>query len=143
MLEYVFFHALPCERFVQFLRERDLEPEVASDGETWEVRLPEEMPDELGDAIEEYYDRMLEMNQQLHDREQSDGGYHAAGVVVNLARGETVYAQVDPTLLSRIMGVLTPEEFGQVVNAIVDAVENPDTRTLCQRMRAGDVVNEP
>ena len=136
MLGYVFFHAIPCKRFVQFLHEQDLEPEVESDGETWEVRLPEELPEELGDAIEEYYDQMLELNQKLHDQEQSDGGYHAAGVVVNLSRGGTVYAQVDPALLSRIMGVLTPEEFGQVVNAIVDAVENPDTRTMCQRMRA-------
>jgi hypothetical protein len=136
MLEYVFFHALPCERFVQFLRERGLEPEVVRDDETWEVHLPEEMPDELGDAIEAYYDQMLAMNQQLHDQEQEEGSDHVAGVVVNLARGATVYAQVDPALLARIMGVLTPEEFGQVVEAIVDAVENPDARTLCQRTRA-------
>ena len=136
MLEYVFFHSLPCERFVAFLRERNLEPETQSDGETWEVRLPETLPEALGDAVEEYYDRMLELNQELHDREEQDDGYHAAGVVVNLADGETVYAQVDPALLARIMKVLTPEEFGEVVNAIVDAVENPDTRTMCQRMRA-------
>ena len=135
MLEYVFFDVLPCERFVAFLHERGLEPETQSDGETWEVRLPEELPGELGDAIEEYYDRMLDLNRELHDREAQEDGYHAAGVVVNLSGGETVYAQVDPALLSRIMSVLTPVEFGEVVNAIVDAVENPDTRTMCQRMR--------
>ncbi len=136
MLEYVFFHSVPCERFVAFLRERDLEPETERDGETWEVRIPEALPEALGEAIEDYYDQMLELNQELHDREEQDDGYHAAGVVVNLAGGETVYAQVDPVLLARIMKVLTPVEFGEVVNAIVDAVENPDTRTMCQRMRA-------
>ena len=136
MMEYVFFHPLPCERFVAFLLERNIEPETKSDGETWEVRLPEALPEALDDAIEDYYDQMLELNQELHDREEQDDGYHAAGVMVNLAGGETVYAQVDPALLARIMKVLTPEEFGEVVNAIVDAVENPDERTMCQRMRA-------
>ena len=36
-------------------------------------------------------------------------------------------------LLGRIMEVLSPEEFGSVVNAIVDAVEQPDRRPLCKR----------
>ena len=54
-------------------------------------------------------------------------------MVVNLASGDTVYARVDPGLLGRIMQVLTPQELGEVVNAIVDAVENPDGRPLCHR----------
>jgi hypothetical protein len=31
------------------------------------------------------------------------------------------------------MQVLTPQELGEVDNAIVDAVENPDGRPLCHR----------
>ena len=56
-------------------------------------------------------------------------------MVVNLASGETVYARVDPSLLGRIMEVLAPEELGEVANAMVDAVENPDSRTLCQALK--------
>ena len=33
------------------------------------------------------------------------------------------------------MEVVSAEEFNSVVNAIVEAVENPDARSLCQRMR--------
>ena len=144
MLEYVFFHATPCERFVDFLQRESLEPEVTEDGGTWEVRLPETLSDEQVERVEALYDELLELNQQLHDAEAEEGDYHTAGVVLNLSGGETVYAQVDPALLARIMSVLTPEEFGEVVNAIVDAVENPDSRTMCQRMRdaAGDLLNE-
>ena len=138
MLEYVFFHSVPCERFLDYLREQSLEPEVERDGETWEVRLPEELPDEQLEGIEACYDQLLELNQQLHDQEETGGAYHAAGVVVNLADGNTVYAQVDPALLAKIMTVLTPEEFGEVVNAIVDAVEHPDARSMCQRMRESE-----
>jgi hypothetical protein len=33
------------------------------------------------------------------------------------------------------MGVLSPIEVGDFVNSIVDAVENPDKRTPCERKR--------
>ena len=36
-------------------------------------------------------------------------------------------------MMGRIMQVVTPQEFGEVVNAIVDAVEAPDSRPLCKR----------
>jgi len=36
------------------------------------------------------------------------------------------------------MTVVTPYEFNMVVNAIVEAVENPDVRTPCQLIREGD-----
>lgn len=103
--------------------------------EVWEIRLPEDLDEGLSDRIEEVYDELMDLNQSLLEAEGSREGYHSAGVVINLQDGNTVYAQVDPLLLGRVMGVLTPEEFGEVVNAIVDAVENPDERTLCQRMK--------
>ncbi len=143
MLEYVFFHAEPCRRFVQFLQENDLQPEVENDEETWEVRLPEALEEALLDQVEARYDELLAFNQELADATESGAeGYQTAGVVLNLAGGKTVYAQVDSELLSRIMSVLAPQEFGQVVDAIVEAVENPDTRTLCQRMRDGEGIKE-
>ncbi len=134
MLEYVFFHARPFDEFVAYLEELGLQPETLVEEDCWEARLPEDLDDQLSEKIEERYDQLMDLNQQLFDAEQPED-YHTAGVVVNLADGETAYAQVDPLLLGKIMGVLTPEEFGDVVNAIVDAVERPDDRSLCQRMR--------
>ncbi len=146
MLEYVFFHEEPYNRFLDFVRERGLTPDSrardddAFDVDTLEVHLPEDLDDTLADEVEAFYDEMMAWGQTLVDDELGQGAdnYHAAGVVVNLRDGQVVYAQVDPRLLGRVMEVLTPEEFGQIVNAIVDAVENPDQRTFCQRMRDGD-----
>ena len=140
MLEYIFFHQTPFEKFVDFLREKGVEPETQREDDNYEVRLPEDIEEALGDAIEQRYDELMELNQELFESEQAHDpdDYHAAGVVVTLKDGTTVYADVDPRLLARVMEALTPEEFGQVVNAIVDAVENPDTRTFCQRMRDAD-----
>lgn len=136
MLEYVFFDRRPFERFVDFVAECNVQAETVLAEELFEVRLPEELEDELSDRIEAFYEEMMAFNQSLYDREQAgEGDHHSAGVVVNLSNGKTVYANVEPVLLGRIMEVLTPEEFGDLVNAIVDAVESPDERSLCQRQK--------
>ncbi len=40
---------------------------------------------------------------------------------------------MDPALLNRMLEVITADELGQFIDAIVDAVENPDERPFCQR----------
>jgi hypothetical protein len=133
MLEFVFFDPRPRRRFVDFLQTLGVSATELEDDETFGVAIPEDVADELMDEIESCYDEMMAFNQALFEADAEDAATHAAGVVLNLASGETVYAQVDPVLLGRIMEVVTPQEFGAVVNAIVDAVENPDSRSLCRR----------
>ena len=131
MLEFVFFDSRPRQGFVDFLRSRKVPVDEFDDDETYSVGIPEDTEDELLEEIETCYEEMMAFNQALFEAEPGTGEGQAAGVVVNLASGDTVYARVDPNLLGRIMEVLTPEELGEVVNAIVDAVENPDDRPLC------------
>ncbi|RMG38794.1 MAG: hypothetical protein D6720_00650 [Gammaproteobacteria bacterium] len=140
MLEYVFFDPRPRDRFVAHVRDRGLEPVLEEDDGLLKVLLPEEIDDDLAKGIEDFYDAMMEMGRELYeqDADSEEVGYHAAGITVQLADGSNVYAQVDPRLLGRIMEVVSPEEFNSVVNAIVEAVENPDSRSLCQRMRDGE-----
>ena len=135
MLEYVFFHAQPCERFVDYVRGLGLVPRVETGDGTWEVALPETLTEEQEELVEARYDELFDEDRRLHEAEAGDDGYHTAGVLVDLSNGQKVQAEVDPELLARILSVLTPEEFGRVVSAIVDAVESPDPRSLCQRRR--------
>jgi hypothetical protein len=65
--------------------------------------------------------------------QEDSENFGSAGVVVNLSNGTSVYADVSPELLQKIMQALTPEELGDLVNAIADAVEQPDSRPLCKR----------
>ena len=37
------------------------------------------------------------------------------------------------SLMQRLLTAISPEELGELVNVIVDAVENPDERSFCQR----------
>lgn len=138
MLEFVFFDPRPRQRFADFLQRRGIVPTEVNDDGTFGVAIPEDVDDVLLEDIEAHYDEMMALDRELFESgpDNAGEGHQAAGVVLNLASGATVYARVDPMLLGRIMAVLTPQEFGDVVNAIVDAVENPDARPLCQR--AGD-----
>jgi len=140
MLEYVFFDERPRDQFVNFLQEKAVELKLEEDEGLLKVWISEDLDDELDEAIEDFYDDMMALNQQLYEDENNEAevGYNAAGIVLELNTGENVYAQVDPELLGRIMTVVTPDEFNTVVNAIVEAVENPDVRTPCQRIREGD-----
>ena len=140
LLEYVFFDERPRDQFVEYLAKLGLEPRQEQDDGLYQVFLPEELEDETADRIEQFYDEMLELSRELYEAEGEQGevGYHAAGITVELGDGRSVYAEVEPRLLGRIMEVLSPEEFNEVVNAIVEAVENPDARSLGQRMRDAD-----
>ena len=136
MLQYVFFHEEPVRRFCSFLTELGLSPADENTGESWLVSLEEEKVDDVtADRIDAFYDEMFDLDQKLYDSgmQEDSENFGSAGVVVNLGDGTSVYADVPPDLLHRVMQVLTPRELGDLVNAIVDAVEKPDGRPLCKR----------
>ncbi|MDH5485336.1 MAG: hypothetical protein OEY43_08905 [Gammaproteobacteria bacterium] len=141
MLDYILFHEKPFKLFVAWLEAKGLAPETKIDDGNYEISLPEDTEDELLDEIDEYYDELMDMNQQLVDDEERENndGYHMAGVLVTLKDGSASYADVDPRLLGRVMSVISPEEFGEIVNAIANAVENPQSKTYCQRSRDGEI----
>jgi len=135
MIEYVFFHRQAVDLFLQFLAEQDLEAETQQHSDRVEVQLPDDLDSALFDQIDTRYDQLMELEADLTDAEQSGtaGEYEAGGIVVNLADGTTVYADLDSQLLARIMRVITPEEFAVIVDAIAKAVENRQEQPGCQR----------
>ncbi len=137
MIEYVLFDKQPFDAFIEWLKARGVPHEFRIEDGNYEIDIPEDLDDDLSDAIDEQYEKCMDMNQELveqQEREENDG-YHMAGVLVTLKDGGISYADVDPRLLGRVMSAISPEEFGEIVNAIVDAVENPQPKTYCQRMR--------
>ena len=135
MLEYAFVSSEPCARFCRVLEEHGLAPRVERGDPEILVCLDESaVDDRLADAIDAFYDDMFALDQALFEAAPT-GEYHAAGVVVNLSDGRAVYADVPPPLLAKVMQALSPEELASLVSAVVDAVEAPDERTLCQRQR--------
>ncbi len=140
MIDYVFFHQQPLDLFVKFLCEQGLEPETRVFEDRMEVQVPDDLDEDLSDRIDDRYDRLIDMEGELTDAEQYDTAesYQMAGITINLKNGKTVYADVDPGLLSRLLESVTAEEFATVVDAIASAVEEEEQRTYCQRVRDGD-----
>ncbi|MCK4708502.1 MAG: hypothetical protein KAU21_07780 [Gammaproteobacteria bacterium] len=139
MLEFIFFHKTPTDLFLEWLKEQGLEPEIQQDEDSHIVFIPEDMEDGLYKEIEEKYDILLEMNEDIMMEEHGDEmGYHMAGIAVHLANGQVSYADIDPKLMGRVISAITPEEFATIVDAIVTAVENPQDQTYCQRQRDKD-----
>lgn len=135
MLEYIFFDERPWQQFIAFLEQKGLRPLFASEDQGFMVRLPDDTDDSLMDDIEAFYDEMLDMNEALFVAQADATEHvHAAGVSVNLNDGRSVQALVDPALLNRILDVLSIDELGRFINSIVDAVENPDERSVCRRL---------
>ncbi len=138
MLEYVFFNAEPCARFYAFLREHGIEPTLAESDLELLVQVDEDLvDDDLADTLDGYYDEMFALDHSIHDQQQGpdDCEYEGAGVVLNLKDGSAVYADVPRPLLGKVMDALTLGELADFVNIIVDAVEYPDPRSICQRAR--------
>ena len=137
MLEYVLFHEKIFQLFVDWLKLKGVSPETEAEDDTYEIKIPEDLDDGLLDEIDEKYEALMELSQQMTDDEEKENqqGYHMAGVVVALKDGTISYADVDPNLLGRVMSAISPEEFGEIVAAIADAVENPQSKAYCQRIR--------
>ncbi|MBU0500306.1 MAG: hypothetical protein KJ558_02605 [Gammaproteobacteria bacterium] len=133
MLEYAFFHPTPCGLFCDFLKEKGLEPRLEQEDLSTNVLLPEELDDALLEEIEVYYDELLDMTEELTAGQDGDEYIHSVGVAVNLKDGRSVLAAIPPALVNKLLATITLEELSDLVNAVVDAVENPDLRPLCKR----------
>ncbi len=140
MLEYIFFNQAPFDRFVAHLRELGVSPSTAIGDEGWLVAVPEDLDERVGEQVESFYDRLMDADRELVEADVDDlaGEYSAAGVTVQLSDGRRVYAEVAPALLMKISQCLDGDELGAFVAAICDAVEHPDERGFCQRMRDGE-----
>ena len=143
MYEYILFHEKPLQLFSDWLKEKGIAFETSKEhvDNNYVIKLSAELDDDLIDEIEDQYDIYVEMSEEIVTQEdkENDDGYHMAGVVVTLKDGSISYADIDPDVMSRVIDAITPVEFTGIVNAIADAVENPQPKNFCQRFREDDV----
>ena len=141
MLDYILFNEKIFEMFIAWLKEHDVSYVTNIDEENYVIQVSEDLDEDLLDAIDDKYDALMDMNQDLINDEEKENndGYNMAGIIVTLKDGSISYADIDSKLLSRVVSVITPEELGIIVSAIADAVETPQPKTYCQRVRDGQI----
>jgi len=141
MLEFVLFHEQPTQLFVDYLKSKNIEAQTSLDEEVRTIRIRDDLDEALLDEIEDKYDELMNFNHALFQAENppTEDNYRVASIVINLKNGETTQAHVRPELLAEVIEVINEAELNELVQAIVDAVENPDGRSYCQKVRAGEV----
>ena len=141
LLDYVLFHQIPYSKFVEYLNTAKIAMNTSLKDGVYTISIPVDISDELVNSIEERYDELLDMSRELLAEEtpQGKGNFSIATMIVGLASGETSNAHIRPDLLYRIMNVIDEKELGEFVQAIAEAVENPDNRSYCHKVREGEI----
>jgi hypothetical protein len=134
MLEFIFFHPGICKLFTRFSEQLGIVYEVKDDGETITVLVPEDLDDSRIEQLEDEYDRLLDLSREQTDSDEGEHpeNYQKASLLISLYNGDKSYAHVDMDLINRILRNISTNELNTLVEAIVDAVENPDDRSYCQ-----------
>lgn len=137
MLDYVLFDEVPYKLFIDWLKSKSVTYAVERDEDNYIIKVSEDLDEDLLDDIDDKYEELMDMNQDIinESEKENNDGYNMAGVVVTLKDGTISYADIDSKLLSRVISVISPEELGEIVCAIADAVETPQPKTYCQRVR--------
>jgi len=140
MLEFIFFHQNISKLFTDFIAGLGIEYRVKDAAETITVSVSEDVDDELVEKIEDEYDRLLDLSRDLTDSEEGESrdNYQKASLLITLKNGEISYAHVDTDMVNRMLQVISTTELNQFIEAVADAVENPDDRSYCQIIKDSD-----
>ncbi len=140
MLEFIFFHRNISKLFTDFIAGLGIEYRVDDDAETITVSVSEDVDDELVEQIEDEYDRLLDLSRDQTDSEEGESrqNYQKASLLITLKNGRNSYAHVDVDVINRILRTISTDELNRLIEAIADAVENPDDRSYCQIIKDGD-----
>ena len=140
MLEFIFFHQNISKLFTDFIAGLGIEYRVKDAAETITVSVSEDLDDELVEKIEDEYDRLLDLSRDLTDSEEGESrdNYQKASLLITLKNGEISYAHVDTDMVNRMLQVISTTELNQFIEAVADAVENPDDRSYCQIIKDSD-----
>ncbi|RMG55974.1 MAG: hypothetical protein D6717_07180 [Gammaproteobacteria bacterium] len=139
--DYICFDTRHADEFRAFLEARGVPYETRPDSKDPEhlvVSVPDDLDDALDEAVEETYERLereyeQRLKQELIAEDQAEK--RVTAISVNLASGETCYVPIPEEMMNRLLRVLSTEEIGELVDAIVSAVEARDTRPICHHVQ--------
>lgn len=137
MLEYLFFTQEIADKYIAFLKDKNLAWEQKNDPMLGSIVIEtsEDIDDGLWDALDDYHDELGEEEQIILEVElaESKTETNAAGIYIQLANGEQTVAQIDPDVMNRMLSVISMEEFNRFIETIVSNVENPDDASICEK----------
>ncbi|MCK5901534.1 MAG: hypothetical protein KAG28_00170 [Cocleimonas sp.] len=136
MLDYLFFNQSIADQFIHFMNKHQLEwtQEVEKIQKAIVLKTSDEIEDTLWDALDDFYDDLSIEDARLSSETEVDENLmDTAGVYIQLKNGEQTIAKINPSVMNRILDVISMDEFNDVVEAIVSSVEAPDDSAICRK----------
>jgi hypothetical protein len=133
MLEYIFFHDELRKQFIQYLAQQDIAYVEQNDSMGMVVAVPEDMGEEIHDTIETHYEKLMENAEELLVSDGEAAEKNVAAITITLDDGKTIYASVSPSVINRVLAVITNQELNDLVNSIVSSVLDPAESPICTR----------
>jgi hypothetical protein len=98
------------------------------------VSIPEDIDDDLYEAIEGYYEELSAMQEKLLEETPDRLEINRAGLRVTLSDGRPCMIRLAPDMMGRLLGVLSLNELQTLATTIARAAESPhDSSTCCSR----------
>lgn len=135
MIEYLFFNKEISLKFLEILKQKSVEwqEEIESVEDAINIKVSEEIGDEMWDELDDIFDVLtVEDQMMLEDNADDDDLVSKAGIYLQLAGGKQTVAQIDPTVMNKMLEVITMEEFNAFIETIVSSVEEPDDSPICK-----------
>ncbi|MEE9447567.1 MAG: hypothetical protein V3V09_06380 [Arenicellales bacterium] len=136
MLEYLFFNIEFAEKFIVFLKQKDLAYTQATEAvqNAILIKTSEDIEDDLWDELDAFYDDLSEHDhQQLQDTFKDDDKINTAGIYIQLKDDQQTIANINPDVMNRMLENISMDEFNEFIETIVSSVETPDDSPICQQ----------
>ena len=134
MNEYILFDASLRDRFLAFISARGLTDEVRPDPmEGFVVALPDDLADDVEDAIEDEYATLMSEQVSLIEAAGEDSGRALMRVTATLADGSSRIVQLPADHARRLFEHFSVEEIHELVSAIVQSAMNPVEGPMCRK----------
>jgi hypothetical protein len=135
MDEYIFFDAGLRDRFVKYAQELGVACELRDDTMGLIVAVPEDLADDLVDALEARYDGLQDEQSDLMS--QMEGGLvKLAGFKLVLPDGQTCMVPLQADMANRLMSCFSLEEIQTLFDTVARSALDPQDTHLCEILRA-------
>ncbi len=131
--EFIFFDAALRDRFIQFAAARHIIAGTRPDAiEGDVVELPDDLGDDLVDALEAEYETLMDEQMALVEANEVADARDVLGVNVTLPDGRACTVRLPAALARRLFASFAPEEIHELVGAVAASVANPVAGPLCR-----------
>ncbi len=134
MIEYIFFDAALRDKFVDYATQRQVPCTATDDNMGLVVAIPEDLPEELADELENYYETLEDEQEGMS---VAVGDVHRlAGFGFKLPDGQARLVPVSTDMANRLMANFTLEEIQKLLNDVARYALEPPNEHLCKILAA-------